>query len=188
MPIGRSTFVRWAALTVALYLGGLAACRVVEPMYLDLVVRGLMAGRFLGLLPAATQMVVVPGRGLALAGAWPEPLAVDQHILDADLALTSALMLATLWLPWRLRLRRMVPAWALVFLVHLATIAAQASVHGTTSAGLWATWKLWVTVYQGKVVPIAIWYVLIALPPSTDAAAGGAGVKRTGSGRKARPA
>ena len=78
-------------------------------------------------------------------------------------ALAAALMLGTIWLRWRDRILRLGAALGLVFAAHLATIVAQTWVNMSASTSLWATWSLWTTLYQGKVVPLAAWGMVVAM-------------------------
>jgi hypothetical protein len=155
----------WAALIALLYAGGLGAWQGTQLVYLRALERGVTGLHAVGVLPAALQAVVVPDRGLAIVGAGLKGFAVPHRILGADLALAMALIVSTPWLlGWRDRVRRGCEGLGFVFVLHLATIVVQTWVNMSTSTSVWATWNLWTTLYQGKVVPIAIWALLVGLP------------------------
>jgi hypothetical protein len=169
MRISASALVRWAAVLAAVYMAGLGLWRLLEPIYMRLLAGGVATLDLVGVLPTAVQAIVVSGKGLVVMGAGIEPLAIPQRIIGADVALIAALMAATLWLPWRQRAVRLLVAFGLVFTAHLGTLLAQAWVSTTASSSVWATWNLWTTLYQGKVVPIVVWCVMVAPPFLFDA-------------------
>ena len=157
-----SPWIRWAALVAAVYVASLAAWHVLEPTYLRALERGVVTLRSAGVLRSTVQPVALPGRGLALIDPGRKPVAVPQRILGADVALVTALILGSLWLSWRQRALKLVAGLALVYAAHLATILAQEWVNASASTAVWATWNLWTTLYQGKVVPIAVWALVVA--------------------------
>lgn len=163
MRLNASAFLYWAALVAVLYGAGLVTWQWAEPLYLRALAGGVIALRSAGILPAGLQAVAAPDHGLVVMATGVTPLAVPQTILGADLALTTALILGTPWLSWRDRMLRVWAGLGLAFAAHVATIVAQVWVNTSASTGVWATWNLWTTLYQGKVVPIAIWSLLIGL-------------------------
>lgn len=164
MHVRVSTLVRWAAIAAAAYVTTLGLWRVLEPVYMHALAVFIGVFDAGSLLPTSIQAIVVQGRGLVVMGAGLEPIATPQRIIGADVALVVALMVAAAWLPWRQRARRLPLALALVFAAHLATLVAQTWVNSATSTSLWAVWNLWTTLYQGKVVPLAVWCFLVAPP------------------------
>ncbi len=162
MRLLHSTWIRWAALVAVLYVGSLAAWRVLEPAYLHALERGVVTLRSVGVFRPSLQPTAVPGRGLAVIDPGRKPVAVPQRILGADLALATALILGSLWLSWRQRAYRLIAGLALVFAAHLVTIFAQEWANSSASTAVWAGWNLWTTLYQGKVVPVAVWALLMA--------------------------
>lgn len=162
MRLLNSTWIRWAALVAVLYIGGLAAWRVLEPTYLHALERGVVTMRSAGVFRPSLQPIAIPGRGLAVIDPGRKPVAVPQRILGADVALAAALILGSLWLSRRQRALGLVAGLALVFAAHLVTILAQEWANASVSTAVWAAWNLWTTLYQGKVVPIAVWALVMA--------------------------
>jgi len=157
MRIRASTLLKWAATVAAVYVVVLGLWRVFEPFYMHALGAFVSIASAARLVPASAEAVAVAGRGLAIAGAGLEPIAVPQRIIGADVALAVALISATLWLRWPQRARHLPSALVLVFTAHLATVLAQIWVVNAGSSGAWAAWNLWTTLYQGKVVPLAVW-------------------------------
>lgn len=172
LRLSASALLRWAALVAVFYAGALGAWQWTEPVYLRALERGVTVLRAAGLLPGALQAVIVPDQGLAVIGTGVKGVAVPQRILGADLALAVALMLSTPWLSWRLRALRAVAALGFVFVLHLMTIAAQTWANTNPSTGARDLWTLWTALYQGKVVPIMIWGLLVGLPKLRSARGG----------------
>jgi hypothetical protein len=162
MRISASAFIRWAVLLAAVYLAALGLWRLFEPSYIRSLAAGVAALDLMGLLPVPVQAVPLPGKGLAVIGSGLESLAIPQRIVGADLALAAALVAATPWLPWKARPFKLLLALVFVFTAHLGTIFIQAWVNTTDSGGALAAWNLWSALYQGKVVPILAWFVVIA--------------------------
>ena len=157
-----SRWLRWAALVSVLYFGSLAVWRVAEPNYVHALQRGIATLRWAGAFRPSLKTVAVPGRGLAVIDPGRTPVTVPQRILGADLALMTALILGSLWLSPRQRAFRLLVGVALVFDAHLLTILAQEWVNASVSGAAWASWNFWTTLYQGKVVPVAVWGLVAA--------------------------
>ncbi len=162
MRLLNSAWVRWFVLVAVLYFGGLAVWRVLEPNYLHALERGVITLRWAGALRPSLQAVALPGQGLAVIDPGRKPVTVPQRILGADLALAMALILGSLWLSPRQRALRVLAGIALVFDAHLLTILAQEWVNSSVSTTAWSSWTLWTTLYQGKVVPVAAWALVVA--------------------------
>lgn len=162
-PVGRS-LARWGLLVGGFYLAILAAWLLGRHAYLWALAADLRLVGAAGLLPPGAQ-VYVAGPGLAMFGAGAAPIGVPMTVLGADLALTLALVLASRWLRWRVRVRRAAVALLVVFCAHLVTVVAQAWI--TWSAADPATravWSMYTTLYQAKVVPLLVWVVLAGRP------------------------
>jgi hypothetical protein len=154
--------LRWAAFVALFYVTGLGVWRAIEPAYV-LGLRGaFVAVRSIGMIPPTLEPVAVPGLGLAVLIPGRDGLAIPQRILGADLALTVALVLGTYWVPLKHRLLYLAAAAACVFVAHTATILSQYWISTASSASGRAAWSLWTTLYQGKVVPLAVWAVFLA--------------------------
>ena len=172
-----SGLLRWAAFVALLYVAGLGVWAVIEPAYVGGLRSAFLALRSMGMIPSILEPVAVPGLGLAVLIPGRDGLAIPQRILGADLALTVALVLGTYWLPLKRRVLAVVAAAACVFAAHMATVLSQYWIGSVSSGSGRAAWNLWTTLYQGKVVPLAVWAVFLACSMRTGGRADRGGVR-----------
>lgn len=154
------SLLRWGGMVGAAYVLGLIVWTMAGVVYLQALAHALDGLALMGLLPAATSAVAVRGAGVAILGPWSPPIAIPQGVLSADLALAAALLLASFWLGWRQRLRGVALGLLVIFLGHLFTSFAQVwLVGGGPQAPPWSRtlWHFYTTLYQGKLLPLAVW-------------------------------
>jgi hypothetical protein len=164
----------WAVAVVAIYFVALAVWWLAAPAYLSVLARLVEAFERVVGGSSWVRVLAVPGHGLAVFGEWRDALAIPQTILGADVALAVALVIAsssatvTIVGPdFRRTIGRATGAFVLVMLGHVATIAAQIAVtraHPPAHSAAKLAWDLWVVVYQGKALPLAVWLLICGLP------------------------
>lgn len=162
-PVGKS-LARWGLVVGGFYAAFLVAWLLGRDAYLWVLAADLRLVGAAGLLPSGTQ-VYVAGPGLAMFGAGVTPIAVPMTVLGADLALTLALVLASQWLRWDVRVRRAAVAFVVVFGAHLVTVVAQVWITWSAAdPAMKAVWSMYTTLYQAKVVPLLVWVVFAGRP------------------------